>query len=227
MTSTLIYPLLRWGVGLMIGSFVAYRMRSTLRAAIGYFFPMSKRILPNFFTRLRKYTAIASVFLALLIALVLTLGFNRIFQVETSDAVTLQSSSADLPLDLKDFAPPEAEKEVPFSNSDSVVSSVPAAAPVSTPTVRPTIYDAPTTTNEVVYYLQLGAFRDYTNAIALKQQWTARTSYSVLFATAPDASPHKVILGPFPHLDAARRFRVHHRMTAFPRAASYYHSIQF
>ncbi|MEM9886824.1 MAG: SPOR domain-containing protein [Bacteroidota bacterium] len=224
MTSTTLWLILRWTVGLFLASFLVYRFRKNIRTAIAWFFPISKRMQPNFFDQMRRYTAIASVVLALL----LMLAFNLTYQYFTKTAsdtelLTQDLQSLSLPqIDQK----PSLKKQAPPTIFDSL--STAPAAPVSTPqTTLPKAYEDAPTTFSPPYYLQVGAFQELENAQICLNNWQTHPQHSPVLATFPDHAPYKVLLGPFSHLDAARRHQRQYRIRAFPRLASYYHSIQF
>lgn len=228
MTSTTIWLFVRWGVGLILGAVLVRRFRTSIRAAIGFCFPMKQRMNPNFFSRIRKYTTIAAISLALLFAVVTNLAYQRWVQpkTETEHQMTILSplpvpEEPNLSLEIPEeneleAAPnkvlPEPQKELPTPPVEVVRSSPP-----------PSSYDA-LPSNPA--YLQLGAFREPANAERLKIAWHHRSSYSTFLAILPDDTPYKVLLGPFPNLDAARRFRRQYQLSAFPQLASRYPSIQ-
>jgi len=230
MTSTTIWLLARWGVGLILGAILVRRFRTPIRAAIGYCFPMKQRMNPNFFSRIQKYTAVATISLALLFAIVTNLAYLRWVQpqIETEYQMTI------LP------PPPVFEEkptllEAPIStttqteNNNTLTEVTPKPKPSSPPvpvknTPVPASYEF--TNSSIPAYLQLGAFQEFANAQRLKTAWKNRSPYSTFLATLPDDTPYKVLLGPFPNLDAARRFRHQYQLSAFPRPASHYPSIQ-
>ncbi|MEM6698913.1 MAG: SPOR domain-containing protein [Bacteroidota bacterium] len=228
MTPTTIWLLVRWGVGLILGAVLVRRFRTSIRAAVGFCFPMKQRMNPNFFSRIQKYTTITAIALALLFAVVTNLAYLRWVQAQekTENQMTILSplpvpEEQPIPFSIPESGESEASsnKVFPELPEESVTPPVKVVRPAELPSSYEVASSNPA-------YLQLGAFRESANAQRLKNAWSSRSSYTSYIAILPDDSPYKVLLGPFPNLDAARQFRRQYQLSAFPRLASHYPSIQ-
>ncbi|MEN0050569.1 MAG: SPOR domain-containing protein [Bacteroidota bacterium] len=223
MTSTTLWLLIRWMGSLLIGSFLVYRFRTIIRTAIGWCFPISKRMQPNFFNRMRRYTTIASLFLALLFMLLFNLTYQHFYPDEERSLQTQSLQTLPLlELPEKDVVP----EETPSADQDSLadIPTVPVSAVSKN---QPISYANETIVPAQTCYLQVGAFERLDYAQEHLRNWKNRTRLSVALATVPDHAPYKVLLGPFDYLDAARHHQRQYRIRAFPQPASRYHSIQF
>lgn len=215
--------LIRLGISLGVGIFVARQLRSLIPKLITRTIPMKDRMAENFLQQLSRKSALAGIGLALLLTTLVFGGLSSVWTypgtaaLKTSDllrrpAPVAKALEEPAPLSLK-----PAEEAVP---QEQAAPLAPAPVPALRQSAAP---QAPSPSGE--WYLQIGAFALEANAYqALQAQAGVHGQLRVYMATDAtggyDEAPWKVLLGPFPSAPAARSYRNRYGVRGFPHHAA-------
>jgi hypothetical protein len=88
MSESLLWPLVRLGIGLLLGFLVARRLRGFIRWAATRSFPIGKRMAEDFYTRLTRLTTTIGFVLAFALAAAVYFGSGYLWQFVTRESHT-------------------------------------------------------------------------------------------------------------------------------------------
>lgn len=209
-------------ISLLLGIIVARILKKFTRVLITRFMPLNQRMASNFFPRLSRISTIVGLFITLAVAIPAYIGIGKTshwFQVTEKESILatpntmkqstqeeINTSSTPLPVTQipTDYESPEPRPNPKTTNPRSNLTSKESAPPAR-------VTD--------IYYLQVNAFHQLNKAIQQKTRRQKQTSIAVHIAfLEKDLPPYKVVIGPFPSMEAARKFRKRKKLNGFPRS---------
>ncbi len=189
---------------LVLGVLIVWRLRGMIRALVAYFTPRQHRLNDKIQKRVSTGLEIG---LAILLTLLLYWGgqngLNSLELVE-SDATFFTPT---------EIVPPTDPTPAPYVEPITTLDTTP---PPSIPLPETT---PPTPLPAGRFYLQINAFRNRQKAEAQYRYWSENTHHTLrLGIDNQDATPYKVLIGPFPSMAVARTYRTTHGLTGFPKS---------
>lgn len=212
---TVVQLILSVGVGLFIGLKLSPLIRKMVLAAM----PMQQRMQEHFLRRLGLIAGTVTIVLAVLSAVFVHLSTASWFKswggrkMKTSSTQALQQPPN----------PGTNENEqhpdyIPQTPADEVQESTPRP---QTTSLYPQHRPANVAFDPQGFYLQLEAFAQLSNAQRSATYWTqqSRNPLKVYLTHAEQGlAPFKVLLGPFPNMEAARQYRQQQGIPGFARS---------
>lgn len=212
-----------WFIGLQVlgcllaGGLLARSLSEHIRGLVVRLMPLEKRISEDSFHIQARTSTIIAAALALFLSGLLfwgleytkqTLGFSPLFQ--SSMQYTVLPAAPDLSTRI------EASEPLPTTYSAAPV--IHEGPSTTAPVVTPPAPDTSFIQIVAVYYLQVGAYDQLTNARAEAHRLEAQHPGLVQVLKFPySTGPHKVLLGPFPARQAATNYRRLKRLHGFVR----------
>lgn len=207
-------------MGLIVGSWLAYRLRDSIRSLVVRSMPVEKRISDDSYYIQTRASTIIAFLLALSMAGIFFWGVEKLRKAYFSEAKIVQQQTL-LPIkavpstsvDTPDAPPPNEPSTTPEADeTDQEAEPVPNSPPSSQ---QPSSYAI-----NGHYYLQVGAFKVYESAMKRLEYFQQLLTIPVRLVTLPATlGPNKVLVGPFASRQQAMTYRQQQELlaTAFVR----------
>lgn len=210
---------IKLGLSLAVGLLVARRLRGLIQKGVTRSIPMKDRMAEDFLNRLSNRSTIIGIVLALVLSSLSFWGLSKVWPPSKTTAVHYSSTrKADPPLQReekiaeKETQRPEELSLNPLKTPDLDQQQVAKEEPPS-----PT---QPQRARSGDWFIQIGAFSVEANAYDLYQSQQQQSQLRVYLAESSDLNGKwKILLGPFPSVQAARTYRDQHAIPGFPRNA--------
>lgn len=227
--------LLRWAIGFVFGTWLIHKTRHTWKKIVLGLTPMRYRISEKSYQVVKRIYLLVKVLLIIFVATVVSKGLYQLttaLEVEgISKVQTVIPSIPKIDFPVKTpipteyspvptaevIAPPAIRVDTVFIPAPSQKSDIQALAPTnfkSTYNTRRLESEAPS----VPYFVQLYAFSQLDKAVRARQKWSHQLAMPCwLGLVERDASPYKLLVGPFVSKRIARRFLLERGIKGFPR----------
>lgn len=218
--------IIRLTIGLVIGIWVAYKMRNVIRATIIRFIPIRKRISQQSYELQTRLTPLICFILIAVVTFCfnhfIEKGINKIYSIDQTPD-TNQSSTYEQSLFNTNPEPIPEVRTIP--KKQSVKIEKPARQPSYTPTIDATpkrpeiVIEQPARLITNPYYIQRDAFSTIDKANRQYSDYLrSNHTHQYLIGIDPVGDiPYKLLIGPFPNREAANRYRRHYRILGFVR----------
>lgn len=209
---------IKLGLSLGLGLLVARRLRGLIQKGVTRSIPMKDRMAEDFLNRLSNRSTVIGIVLALVLSSLSYWGLSWVWpQPNNSSGQYAGARKADPPVQRKEKV---AGKE-PQPLEELTLN------PLKTPDLGPqrakkeTLSQTqPQPASSGDWYIQIGAFSVQANAYDLYQSQHQHSQLRVYLAESSDLNGKwKILLGPFPTVQAARTYRDQHGIPGFPRSA--------
>lgn len=212
---TVVQLILSVGIGLLVGLKLSPLVRKLVVAAM----PMQQRMQEHFLRRLGVIAGGITIVLAVLSAVFVHLSTASWFK--SWGGRKLKSSSGQALQAPLDPGANETQQQhpdyIPQPPTEELQESPPRPQTTSLfPRQRPGAADF----DPQGFYLQLEAFAQFSNAQHSADYWAQQSGHSLhvyLTRAEQGLAPFKVLLGPFPNMEAARQYRQQQGIAGFAR----------
>ena len=209
---------IKLGLSLAVGLLVARRLRGFIQKGVTRSIPMKDRMAEDFLNRLSNRSTIIGIVLALVLSSLSYWGLSKVWPQSKTTAVHYSSTRKDNPPVQREEKDADEEAQQPEELTLN---------PLKTPDLRPQAAkeESPSSTQPQRarsgdWFIQIGAFSVEANAYDLYQSQQQQSQLRVYLAESSDLSGKwKILLGPFPSVQAARTYRDQHAIPGFPRNA--------
>lgn len=211
---------IRWGLSLLLGLYLAWRLKGIVRALVVRSMPVRYRISERSYLLQTRISTIAAFSITIGTAMLVNWGF---WKFQKAVGLSVEKEKTDLP----PSPTPPKERPVPFS---SVLPTIPPPAPAPIPSPEPLPQEgrsdpssppphpaAPPAPPDP-HYWQLHALEEWEGAWSAKDDLERKLARTVWLAvTAEDPMSYRLLVGPFRTRDEAVRYSRRKKLKGFPR----------
>lgn len=219
MTSLPVFVLVRLGIGLVFALLLVRRFQGLISSIVIRCIPLKRRLAADGYLLQNRLSIGVSVLLIGLITFFFNKGITTLAtQVGWITPIQLSSTNLMIP-EVQPIQPqpiiPNQPSHATFGFLSKRDTMIP---PMPQPIMQPRVVQPYVPATEP-HYIQLVATGNYEKALNLQREWAGKTAYRCYVASlGSDATPFKVLLGPFPNAASANYFiRRNRAIKGFPR----------